>query len=792
MHKFFAAFLALSLGTLSAQISGKIVDETNQGLPSASVALYQSETLTTGASTGLDGSFSLKAPPGNYLLKVTFVSFKPYTKKVQLKADEALDLGTIALSPSAQSLEEVTVEAEAKMMEFRQDKRVFNVGKDLANAGSNASDILDNIPSVTVDVEGQVSLRGSQNVRILINGKPSGLVGSDPATALRQLQGNIIERIEVITNPSARYDAEGEAGIINIVLKKQDKAGLNGSFNLQGGYPTLYGAGATLNYRKNKLNFFTNLNFNYNRSPGRAYSRQNFFYEDTSYYFERDRDQLRGGLDATLRFGADYNINKNQTLTTSFLYSPSRDQNLVNLEYRDFTTGDELLQIVERTDDENEDETTLEGTLSWQKQFDDNKDHKWTADFRFTSERDREQSTITEDTLNRPGTFTQDVDNTENQSRFLIQSDYVKPLGEDRSFEIGTRLTLRTIENNYALSNVDENGTLVPVEQFTNAFTFVENVYAAYAIYNGAFSKKFTYQTGLRAEYTAISTQLENEAANNRDYPNLFPSAFLTYKFNPLNDLQASYSRRISRPGFWSLAPFFGFSDNRNFFSGNPDVNPEFTDSYELGYVRYFEGGSLYSGAYYRHRTEVIERIRQVDANGFTRIFPVNLATQDAYGFEFNLQYEVAKWFSVNGNLNLFRAITVGNYEGQSFNADNFSSSGRIMNRFKVWNSDLQVSFNFRGPATTTQGRSLGRYVMDLGWSKDIMKDKATIALSVRDLFNTRYRRNFTQGENFRSYSLFQWRERQITATFTYRLNQAKSRRPQSSGPPPGSGGAEF
>ncbi len=774
-----------------AQITGTITDENQEGLPAASVALYQNKELVTGVSTEVDGTFTLKAPAGTYLLKVSFISFQPYQQEITVQEGQPLKLGIISLQPSAESLEEVTVEAEAKMMEFKQDKRVFNVSKDLANAGANASDILDNIPSVTVGVEGEVNLRGSSNVRILINGKPSGLIGNDPAAALRQLQGNIIERIEVITNPSARYDAEGEAGIINIVLKKQDKAGLNGSFNVQGGYPELYGAGASLNYRKNRLNFFTNLNFNYNKSPGGGFSRQRFFNADTSYYFERQRDQLRGGLDATLRFGADYSLTDNQTLTGSFLYSPSQDQNKVDLEYRDFAQGDELLQTVRRFDDEEETETTLEGTLSWVKQYEDNDDHKWTADLRYTSERDREQSVIREFTVGANDDFLQDVDNLENQSRILVQSDYVKPFGEDHSFETGTRLTLRTIENDYALSNVDNNGNLVPVDSFTNAFTFVENVYAAYAIYNGRFSKKFTYQTGLRAEYTDITTELDTGSANQRDYLNLFPSAFLTYKFNPLNDIQASYSRRISRPGFWTLAPFFSFSDNRNFYSGNPDVNPEFTDSYELGYVRYFESGSLYSGMYYRHRTGVVERISTVDENNFTRIFPVNLSVQDAYGFEFNLQYDFTEWFSMNGNLNLFRAITVGDYEGQSFDADNYSSSGRVMSRFKFWESDLQLSFNFRGAATTTQGRSLGRYVMDLGWSKDFLNDKATLTLAVRDLFNTRYRRSYTQGENFSSFSQFQWRERQATVTFTYRLNQSKPRGPQGGGPPSG-GGGEF
>lgn len=783
------------LGTLPllslAQLSGTVVDQNGEPLPGASVVLFQGEELLSGTATDALGLFRFAdIPAESFRLEISFISFQTHSRSLQVPSGESRNLGEIKLQPEALTLEEATVEAQSKMMEFKQDKRVFNVGQDLTNAGSNASDLLDNIPSVTVDVEGGVSLRGSQNVRILINGKPSGLIGSDPATALRQLQANMIERIEVITNPSARYDAEGEAGIINIVLKKQDKAGLNGSFNAQIGYPTLYGAGASLNYRRNRLNFFVNASVNYNRSPGNAFSRQRFFFPDTQYSFRSERNQLRGGLDANFRFGADYQLNDRETLTAALLFSPSEDNNQVDLRYRDFNAAGEEVQIVDRFDDELETESTVETSLNWTRQYADFDDHRWTADLQYTSEYDREQSDIIQDTLGRPGEFRQEVDNLELQRQILAQTDYVHPFDEDRSFETGTRLTLRTIENDFSLSNVDEDGSLIPVADFTNRFQFIENVYAAYAIYNGTLGEKITFQTGLRAEYTDLSTGLDSGEVNRRDYANLFPSLFFTYKFNPLFDLQLSYSRRISRPGFWTLAPFFSFSDNRNFFSGNPDVNPEFTDSYELGTVRYFPKGSLYGGLYYRHRTGVVERINVVDEDGFTRIFPVNLSTQDAYGLEFNFQWDALQWYQVNANLNLFRAITDGQFEGQNFDADNFSSSGQLNNIIRMWESSLQISFNFRGPGRNTQGRSLGRYVMNLGWSKDLLKDRATLTLSVRDLFNTRYRRNFATGENFERFSQFQWRERQITLDFTYRLNQQKQRTPRRGNQ--GSGEGDF
>lgn len=767
----------LNPDNLQAQVRGKVVDENKQPLPGAAVVLRAGGQVAGGESTGPEGTFTLQAPPGTYQLEISFVGYQTWQKEVSLSENESLQLGAIALRPASEQLEAATVEAEAKMMEFNQDKRVFNVGKDLTNVASNASDILNNLPSVTVGVEGEVSLRGSQNVRILVNGKPSGLIGNDPANALRNLQASMIERIEVITNPSARYDAEGEAGIINIVLKKQKKAGLNGSFTVNGGYPRDFGAGASMNYRKNKLNLFTNLSFEWERSPGNAFSRQRFFLEDTSYSFTRDREQSRGGIDGDIRLGADYNLNERETLTGSILFSPSKDNNRVNLTYRDFNSEGDLVQTVQRFDDEIETERTLEGALNWTRQYEDDKDHKWTADVQFTSEYDQERSTIEQDTVGRPGLMIQKVDNLEEQRRLLAQTDYVHPLDEKRSFETGARATLRTINNEYRLRNQTSDGDLVNDPRFTNQFTFIENVWATYGIYNGAIGEKITFQTGLRLEYTDISTQLADvDTANRRNYLNLFPSVFFTYSFSPLSDIQISYSRRISRPGFWTLAPFFSFSDNRNFYSGNPNVNPEFTNSYDMGYVRYLESGSIYGGLYYRHRTGVIERIRQVDSTGFTRIFPVNLSTQHAYGLEFNIQWEPTDWYSTNANINLYRAETDGSYQGQVFDALTNTANGRISNTFTFWESDLQLSFNLRAPQQTTQGRQLGIYTMDFAWSRDIFNGKGTLTFAARDVFNTRFRRSYTYGENFSSYSRFQWQRGQFTLTFSYRLNQQKQR----------------
>lgn len=768
-------FLSFWLCLGFAQITGTVVDQNKESLPGASIVLKQEGKLIVGGLTEVNGEFTLDAKEGIYDLEISFISYLNYNQKITL-SKSGLNLGTILLKPSNTSLNEVTIEGEANLVEFQQDKRIYNIAKDLNSAGANASEILDNIPSVDVDIDGNISLRGSQNVRILIDGKPSGLIGTDPATALRSLQSSMIEKVEVITNPSARYEAQGEAGIINIVLKKDRENGFNGNFETSLGTPDLYGAAAGLNYRTGRLNFFANIGFNYRNSPGGGFTKQTFILPDTSYAFNSIRDQTRGGSSATIRLGADYNLTDNQTITGTFLYRPSNGNNRVEINYDDFNQNDVLTQRQSRIDLENEKKQTLEGDLHYEKTL-TGKDHKWTVDLRIQDSDDRENSDIEQINSTNTGNEYQKVSNQEDQQSFLFQTDYVRPFSKTRGMEFGARYNYRNIINNYEVSQKNEFGVFEDLDLYTNNFNYVENIAAAYAIYNDKIGDKITYQLGLRGEYTGLETELVKENISNpREYLNLFPSVFFTWKMDERSDLQWSYSRRISRPNFRSLLPFFSFSDNRNFFSGNPNLNPEFTDSYEIGHLRYIGTATLYGGVYYRHRTGVTERIRTVSDSGFTEIFPINLAVQDAYGIELTYSQPIYKWWKLNANANIYQANNKGEYEGVDYGSENFSARGRVMSRFTFWKSDLQMSFNFRAPRTTAQGRTEGIYSADLGWSKDILKGDGTLTFNVRDIFNSRRRRSFSSGDNFTTESEFQWRARQFTVTMIYRLNQKKQR----------------
>lgn len=783
-------------------LKGKVVDAGTQApLDYATVSLFNQadSSLVGGNITDAAGLFSLEVKPGTYYISIEFLAFKPKVLKdiVVEKGQPDLDLGVIALQPEATALEEVVVSAEKSQMQLSLDKKVFNVGKDLASRGGSAADLLDNVPSVQVDVEGNVSLRGSGNVRILVDGKPSGLIGISGTGGLRQLQANMIEQIEVITNPSARYEAEGMAGIINIVLKKERKTGLNGSFDVTAGQPDNYGSAINLNYRTEKLNFFTNYGISYRTGPGRGSLYQEFYSGDTTFITVQDNERNRGGLSNNIRFGADYFFNPKNILTSAVNLRLGNDNNNSETRYMDYLFSlDNPTGVTLRTDDEKEEERNMEYALTYKRNF-DRKGQEFTFDARYQDNTEQEGS----DLMNRFFTpelepdgqadLLQRSDNKESERQFILQADYIHPFGKEGKFEAGMRSSFRDIDNDFLVQEFADD-QWVPLAGLSNNFQYDENIFAAYLIYGNKLGK-FSWQLGLRPEYSQVTTLLlQTDEINDRSYLNLFPSAHLTYELPGQNSVQISYSRRVRRPRFWDLNPFFTFSDNRNFFSGNPDLDPEFTNSLELGHLKYWDNASLSSSIYYRHTDGKIDRIREVKDDGTSVTRPENLLSEDAFGLEFTASWDPFKWWRLNGDFNFFRAITDGGNLGDSFESDTYSWFTRGTSRFTLWkNTDVQARFHYRAPQLTTQGTRKAMYGVDLAASRDILKDNGTLTLSVRDLFNTRRFRYTAEGENFFTEGDFQWRARQVTLSLNYRLNQKKQRGGQRRGGPDGDGGGE-
>ncbi|SEI37790.1 Outer membrane receptor proteins, mostly Fe transport [Dyadobacter koreensis] len=761
-----------------AFITGKLEDSDKNPVPFANVALYHTKdsTLVGGAVSDETGNFKIQSSAGHYLLKITFLTLNEKIVPDVRLAGKDINLGVIIMTSNAKVLSEVVVKGEKSQMELQLDKRVFNVGKDMSNIGSNASDILNNMPSVTVDVDGNVALRGSGNVRILIDGKQSGMVGMNPAEALKQIPGDLIESIEIITNPSSRYDAEGEVGILNIVMKKNIRYGLNGSFTGTAGYPSNFGGSFNVNYRKKKLNLIASYGHLYREGPGRGTSRQVYNSTDTSFIYEQKNTRTRSGFSNSFMVGMDYFLDKYNTLNGTVSYRKSRNKNTSLLEYRDFDLNNNLTRTVIRSEQETEPRANFEAAINYNKTF-EKKGKSLSVVGKYILSDEIESALFNESSQTEVGSLVQRSFNTEDEKNILFQVDYIQPFGKNGQIETGLKSSIRLLDNDFSVHQQNQAMNWVILPDFDNRFAYDEKIHAAYLMASNQLGKIFI-QAGLRGEYSDILTELKKtNVVNHRKYFNLFPSLHLSYKLKESQTLQLSYSYRLSRPEFRSLLPFSNFSDSRVFRAGNPLLNPEYTHSFEAGHLMNMEKGSLLSSVYYRHRLGVVENITSVDSAGFTTVTPINLSTGDSYGFEFNLTYDPFEWWKWTANANIFRAVNQGVYNDKILRSDTYTWTSRLSSRLTLLkNIDFQSSLNYRAPRKTTQGKELSQYSIDLGLSRDLLKGRATVTASVRDLFNSRKRRSIVENAGYYSQSEFQWRARQFLVTFSYRLNRSKEK----------------
>jgi ferric enterobactin receptor len=767
-------------------IKGRVLDSLSATpLAFASIRVFQSadKKLVNGTIATESGDFALDLPYGLYYAEIEFMGYKSnITPGFQLSQGNAEHvLGAIRLSPAVNTLDEVVVQAEKSSMELSLDKKIFNVGKDLANAGGTATDILMNIPSVQVDPEGAIRLRGSNNVRILIDGKPSGLVSFKGGSGLQQLQASMIERVEVITNPSARYEAEGMAGIINIVLRKERNQGFNASFEAITGTPSNFGGAANLNYRHKKVNFFINYGIAYRVQPGEGSLYQEVYGDAGTTFLKQRNEGSIIGFNNNIRGGIDLYFTESSILTGSYLFRRSDATRVTNIRYENYRNDPSNMESFEtRRQDEEETEPNSEYSLIYKKAFAE-KDHELLAEVKFLDNWESSYQLFTHRYFSPDGTednaraTLERSLNDEFEKQLLFQVDYTKPLGKEGKVEAGLRSSARDMVNDFVVGRQNAEGLFVPLAGLDNVFLYDENIHAAYGILARK-GNKFSYQAGLRAEWTDVETTLqETNEVNPREYINLFPSAHLTLNLPNENALQGSYSRRIRRPFYNDLSPFMTLSDSRNFFSGNPNLDPEFSNVFEIGHIKYFEKGSFTSAVYHRSTRGKIERIRTVDAEGNSTTFPENLKSEEATGAEFTSEFSLFPWWKLDMNLNFFYADIDGTNILASYNNTTYSWFARQTSRFMLPNQlDIQLRGNYEAPQETAQGKRLALYYVDFSMSKDIFKGMGTIYFNVLDVFNTRRMRSITEGVNFYTEGNFLPRKRQINLTLTYRIRQAK------------------
>ncbi|MEP6261796.1 MAG: outer membrane beta-barrel protein [Gillisia sp.] len=792
-------------------ISGKVVDD-DLGVPleyaTVSITKPNDPEFIDGGVTDLEGNFSIPVSPGTYNILVEYISFE--SKRFQNRqVNSNVNLGTIVLGMSAAALGEVVVIAETTEVEVRLDKKIYNIGKDLTTAGGTVADALNNVPSVTVDLDGSISLRGNQNVRILINGKPSAMAGFGSTDVLAQLPAEAIERVEVITSPSARYDAEGSAGILNIILRKEKTLGFNGSLTGTLGYPDNAGLSANVNMRTEKFNVFNTTGFRYFDAPGQNWSdtryrsRPNAEGELIAPEFDRiyeGREVTRLNRNFNTNLGIEYFLNEQSSLTASVFYRYGQNEDITTNQSERFKNNI-LAEETLRKELETEEDNRYQFALNYMNKLGEN-GHQLTADFQVGKSNEVTTGFINEDVVfninNETTRFLQEqIDSKQDQTEYLIQADYVLPIGEDSQFEAGYRGDFENTVTDYELrTDPTVPGNFEINLGLSNVFDYTENVNAIYTQYGSKFGK-FSYLLGLRLENTQLKGVIDSRLSDeelveefgfpidtdfDNNYLGLFPTVNLIYELGERENITLGYNRRINRPRGWFINPFPSRSSRTNVFQGNPNLRPAFANAFDLGYLKRWDKLTFTSSVYYQLEEDSFERIEEFtgavtpgDEIPITRTIPVNLSTNQRIGAEAGILYNPARWLRLNGSFNFFQFETEGEFNGRNYDAKNTSWFGRFSSKVSLpAKIEWQTNAFYMGPSDNVQGRREGMFSIDLALSKDIFNDNATLSFNVRDLLNSRKMQSFTSTQFFDRDSEFQWRQRSFTVSLVYRFNQQK------------------
>ena len=784
-------FFLITLASLgqSRQIvlRGIISDaESSEPLPYATVSVYnRNGDLADGGIADENGVFKLNLPPNDYSLNFEYIGFESVTIDIKPYPNN-INIGTVKLISSFDSLEGVDVVGQSAEVEIRLDKRVYNVSKNNLIRGGTVSDVLENVPSVSVDIDGNIELRGNNNVRILVDGKPSGLIGLGGIDALTRLPAESIEKVEVITSPSARYQAEGTTGIINIILAKRFLKGLNGVFNLSAGRNDTYSGSANLNYRKGKFNFFTNSGYSDRTNKGRAV--QDNVYTDPlesveRYVEERQFNRRRQGFNVNI--GLDYQMTEKTSLTMSYLTNErDGDDSTINEQSQYQIDG---VLVTNRYEKEIDREDSNQFSVDFEHQF-NKQGHKLTATLQTEKNDETETSDINSFFENGQPSDDSEINRTvENQERNLAQLDYVFPIDKNTQFEAGYRGTDNKRKIDFEVQIIDENDNATVDENLSNVLDFEQEVHALYSQYGKKFNT-FSFLAGLRFENTRIFVeQLDSSSPlNNKSYNDYFPTLNLGWEISPTASITLGYNRRISRPNAWTLNPFQSRSSKTSYFQGNPKLDPSYSNGIDIGYLKQFKKVTLNSSVYYRKSTDAVSRVaivtdETVFVNGIEtpviRRLPINLGTEEQFGVEFNTSLRLIKGMRTNASVNFFRRIEKGNYQGISYDSNNTSWSGNLSNSYRLpFAVQSQFSVRYRGPNESSFGKSKGFLYTDLALSKDILNDNATINFRFSDLFNTGKYDYQTITPVAVTDGIYQRREPTYTLTFTYRFRQEKNR----------------
>jgi outer membrane receptor protein involved in Fe transport len=801
------------------KITGKLIDkQTKQPLEFATIALYRiprnqggikKDTILfeTGTTSNDKGEFILEqVKVGRFMVKIDFIGYKTFksdTFMITPKNPEMI-FDKLEVSSNEQQLASVEIIGEKAVYEQQLDKKVFNVEKNITATGGTVNDVLQNIPSVSVDIDGNVSMRGSGNVTILIDGKPSGLTGANRAAALAQLPAAMVDKIEIITNPSARYDADGMSGIINIVTKKNKLEGMNGNISAGVGTRNKYNIGTNLSYKIKKINFFGNYSYRHDQRFSNGYSLRKNTINDSIWHSDQYNNGLRIPYFHIAKIGLDYYLSNNTTISTNVNYSYRIDGETDNFTYNIGDKFNNPLYNYHRNTSGRENGNNWDYTLNFKHSFPKNKS-ELTADVVYSTADNTVTSNFSTEKQAYKYSKYDSLQNTNNISGVKIltlQTDFTLPIGKTKKgkFEAGYKSILRTIDNNFLSNSFDWEKSLYQRDsRLNNDFRYNENIHAAYVMMGNEF-KGFQWQAGLRAEQTFTKSEvLTTGESYPNQYFNVFPSLVINKQLKGENELVLSFSRRLNRPQVGTLNPFVDYSDPLNLRKGNPSLLPEYINSFEFSYNKNWKSYSINSTVYYRTIEGVITRYRTVDNGGIATTTFKNLTSGTSYGLELVGRLQPFNWWDITISGNVFQSIINGTNVDASLNNNNLSWNARFISNNKISKTlSTQIIANYNAPNVMPQGMTIPIYGIDLAIKKDIFKGKGTLTLNVSDIFD--WRRFGATLSDATFYNQFtRKRESQVaTLNFSYRFGSkdfAPSRRKASKGNEgglEGGGGGDF
>ena len=721
-----------------AQVSGKLIDgETNTPLGFVQVAIFEpgnTSSPITYSDTDEEGNFLLQIKPGTYVLRAFFIGYKDFEIN-PLKVDGSKDLGTLSLANENQNLEEVVVTTSKLPVRTTMEGITITPENNLANLGGTLLDILRNTPSISVSEDGAIALRGSTGTNVLINGRNSSLTQN-----LDQLPASAVEEIRVINNPNARFDAEAEGGVIDIILKKGQELGTHGGLEATYGTRNRMNLGGRINRRTAQWNTYAGYNYRDWKDVGNRRSTRVLFEEEET--LRQNTSNSRRNAGHNLNYGADYYFGNN-VLSYEGVFQSSLDRQTNTLFAEIDRPGlvSEAANYVRRNN-ETESDDGLDNALIFEHNFKD-KGHllRATASHSYRNQFKTQNISIFNGTLDpqpenqtgRERAFTDEVRNIS-----VVQVDYIRPL-ESGKFETGLKSNIRKFDNDYRYERFSETEQgFVEDPRISNRFIYEDQIHAGYVVFSQT-KPKFEYGLGLRGEYTIVDTYLANtDEANRQDYFNLFPSVQGLYNLNDKHSLKFTYSRRIDRPTAWRLNPFPDITDSLNVRRGNPNLQPELINSFEFGHLANFEKASLTTNLFYRKVNGQLDFITIVE-DGISYSQPDNLLSAQSYGVEWIGTGEVNEWYSLNGSVTVFRITVDGSNISEEFTNSGFSWNAKVTQDFKLpFGFNFQLAADYDSPEVEAQGRDLSQYFIDGTIQKSFLEDRANFSLSVRDIFDTR------------------------------------------------------